>query len=188
MDSSEKRGVPEEKSVRIPVSDELYEVAREAAQKAGVSTEEFLRNLLREKLRDVPAPLEIPYKNLPRHFCCETLQKPANTNTKIEIKIIISPPRQKICSEVPNPYKILKESDDSHEAETTEIATGTKVCLNDGDEIEIPLGREGIIGNECVVDNPALDEERLHQISSLKPGRYRRSGIRLVVVELYLGE
>ncbi len=48
----------EEKSVRIPIPDELYELVLEAAQKAGVSTEEFLRNLLREKLRDVPAPLE----------------------------------------------------------------------------------------------------------------------------------
>lgn len=49
---------PEEKSVCVPVPDELYELVLEAAQKAGVSTEEFLRRLLREKLRDVPAPLE----------------------------------------------------------------------------------------------------------------------------------
>lgn len=49
---------PEEKSVRVSVPDELYELVLEAAQKAGVSTEEFLRRLLREKLRDVPAPLE----------------------------------------------------------------------------------------------------------------------------------
>lgn len=48
----------EEKSVRVSVPDELYELVLEAAQKAGVSTEEFLRSLLREKLRDVPAPLE----------------------------------------------------------------------------------------------------------------------------------
>ena len=48
----------EEKNVRVPVPDELYELVLEAAQKAGVSTEEFLRRLLREKLRDVPAPLE----------------------------------------------------------------------------------------------------------------------------------
>ena len=48
----------EEKSVRVSVPDELYELVLEAAQKAGVSTEEFLRRLLREKLRDVPAPLE----------------------------------------------------------------------------------------------------------------------------------
>ena len=33
----------EEKSVRVPVPDELYELVLEAAQKAGVSTEEFLR-------------------------------------------------------------------------------------------------------------------------------------------------
>ena len=32
----------EEKSVRVPVPDELYELVLEAAQKAGVSTEEFL--------------------------------------------------------------------------------------------------------------------------------------------------
>lgn len=48
----------EEKSVRVPVPDELYELVLEAAQKAGVSTEEFLRDILREKLRDVPAALE----------------------------------------------------------------------------------------------------------------------------------
>lgn len=49
---------PEEKSVCVHVPDELYELVLEAAQKAGVSTEEFLRRLLREKLRDVPAALE----------------------------------------------------------------------------------------------------------------------------------
>lgn len=44
----------EEKSVRVPVPDELYELVLEAAQKAGVSTEEFLRMLLREKLLKEP--------------------------------------------------------------------------------------------------------------------------------------
>ena len=48
----------EEKNVRVPVPDELYELVLEAAQKAGESTEEFLRRILREKLRDVPAALE----------------------------------------------------------------------------------------------------------------------------------
>ena len=44
----------EEKSVRVSVPDELYELVLEAAQKAGVSTEEFLRRLLREKLLKEP--------------------------------------------------------------------------------------------------------------------------------------
>ena len=46
--TSPLKQVSEEKSVRVPVPDELYEV----------STEEFLRDILREKLRDVPAALE----------------------------------------------------------------------------------------------------------------------------------
>lgn len=44
----------EEKNVRVPVPDELCELVLEAAQKAGVSTEEFLRMLLREKLLKEP--------------------------------------------------------------------------------------------------------------------------------------
>ena len=44
----------EEKNVRVPVPDELYELVLEAAQKAGLSTEEFLRMILREKLLKEP--------------------------------------------------------------------------------------------------------------------------------------
>lgn len=44
----------EEKPVRIPIPDELYCSVLEAAQKAGVSTEEFLRRILREKLLKEP--------------------------------------------------------------------------------------------------------------------------------------
>lgn len=44
----------EEKSVCVPVPDELYELVLEAAQKAGESTEEFLRRILREKLLKKP--------------------------------------------------------------------------------------------------------------------------------------
>lgn len=43
-----------EKPVRISIPDELYRSVLEAAQKAGVSTEEFLRMLLREKLLKEP--------------------------------------------------------------------------------------------------------------------------------------
>ena len=44
----------EEKPVRIPIPDELYCSVLEAAQKAGESTEEFLRRILREKLLKKP--------------------------------------------------------------------------------------------------------------------------------------
>ena len=44
----------QEKPVRISIPDELYRSVLEAAQKAGVSTEEFLRMLLREKLLKEP--------------------------------------------------------------------------------------------------------------------------------------
>lgn len=53
MDSPAEQA-PEEKSVRVPVPDELYGLVLEAAQNAGVSTEEFLRRLLREKLLKKP--------------------------------------------------------------------------------------------------------------------------------------
>lgn len=47
---SDTKQAPEEKSVCVPVPDELYELVLEAAQKAGVSTEEFLLRIFREKL------------------------------------------------------------------------------------------------------------------------------------------
>ncbi len=53
MDSPAEQA-PEEKSVCVPIPDELYCSVLEAAQKAGESTEEFLRRILREKLLKKP--------------------------------------------------------------------------------------------------------------------------------------